>query len=434
MTTAVIHIRGPAGSSPPLADDLLAAGIHILGAVERGNLVQDVIRLAPEVLVCHDSGADATLLDLLQTLQTHAPLPVLLFTPNADAEAIARAVEVGVHAYVVQGYAANRLRPLIKLAQARFAADQALREALSSVTERFEERKLVDRAKGLLMRARQLDEEAAFGVLRAAAMRGGQRLGEAAKHVIDAARGAADINRAGQLRMLSQLLVKLAALRVLRGRTDDGSAALEQALARADGTVQGLVRELSAATFGDLTAALSEAWASLQQALAGPLNAAAVLRADTLAEQMLEQSDLLTSALESVAGVVAGVGGLRLVNACGRQRMLSQRVAKHLLMAALAPAGSGRAAHQAAHQAAARLAREDYEKGLAYLEGLPLADRDIRAALAAAAAQWQQLLEGGASAHQAAGREALAQASENLLALFEGQTGHYERSLQVLTA
>ncbi len=432
MTTAVIHCRGAVGS-PPLADDLLAAGIHVIGAVERGNLVQDVIRLAPDVLVCHDSGADAGLLDLLQTLQTHAPRPVLLFTQSADADAIARAVEIGVHAYVVQGYAANRLRPLVRLAQTRFAADQALREALSNVTERFEERKLVDRAKGLLMRARQMDEEAAFGVLRAAAMRGGQRIGEAARHVIDAARGAADINRAGQLRMLSQRLVKLAALRVLRTRADDGAAALAESSARADETVQGLARELSAATFGDLTGALTQAWASLQQALTGPMTAAAVLRADGLAEQMLEQSDLLTSALESAGGGSNGTGGLRLVNVCGRQRMLSQRVAKHLLLAALGPAGAAKSAHQAVHQAAARLARDDYEKGVAYLQGLPLADRDIRAALAAAAAQWQLLLDGGAGAHQTAGREAVASASESLLALFDGLTGHYERSLQVLT-
>jgi hypothetical protein len=237
--------------------------------------------------------------------------------------------------------------------------------------------------------------------------------------------------------MLSQRLVKLAALRVLRARAEDGAAALAESMARADDTVQGLARELSAATFGDLTGALTQAWASLQQALRGSLTVATVLAVDSLAEQMLEQSDLLTSALESAAGSPGG-GGLRLVNACGRQRMLSQRVAKHLLLAALGPAGAAKAAlpasSQAVHQAAARLACEDYEKGVAYLEGLPLADRDIRAALAAAAAQWQLLLEGGALAHQAAGREAVASASENLLALFDGLTGHYERSLQVLTA
>ena len=387
-------------------------------------MVQEVIRLAPDVLVCYDANPDAELFDVLQTLQTHAPRPILLFADNADGTAIERAVAVGVHVYVVHGYGAQRLRPLLKLAQTRFRHERELRDALSSVTHRFEERKLVDRAKGLLMRARSIHEDEAFAALRGAAMRGGERVGETARRIIDAARDAADVNRAGQLRMLSQRMVKLAALRAARVRPAESAALLADSAARAEALVQGLVKDLSAATFGDLIDGLVHAFRALHAALQGEPAGSRLAQLEDLAEQMLRQSEALTGALES-----AGAGPtLRVVNVCGRQRMLSQRVAKHLLLSALLPA-----AQSSAQLAAAALARAEFESGVAYLEALPLSDRDIRAALAAAAVQWQALLAGGAAVAKPAGRDAVGAASEALLELFDGLTAHYERGLQVLT-
>src|SRR6185369_6331900 len=110
--------------------------------------------------------------------------------------------------------APNRLRALVHLALARFAHERQLRDALADVTSRFEERKLVDRAKGILMRARQVSEDEAFKVLRMASMHSNQRVGQVSQQVIAAAGIAESVNRAGQLRMLSQRVVKLYALRV----------------------------------------------------------------------------------------------------------------------------------------------------------------------------------------------------------------------------
>ncbi len=394
--------------------------------------MQDTIRHAPDVLVCHDPQPEPALFNALQALLTHAPCPVLLFSDSADGALIERAVAVGVHAYVVQGYSAVRLRPLLKLAQERFAQQQEIRGALSDVTHRFEERKLVDRAKGVLMRARQMHEDEAFAVLRSVAMRGGQRIGEVARRLIDAARGAADVNRSGQLRMLSQRIVKLQALRAAKARTAESAALLVDSVARAEAIVQGLVKDLPTATFGDLIDALVQAWAALQQALQGEPQVGVLARVDGLAEDMLLQSDRLTAALESAGTATT----LRVINVCGRQRMLSQRVAKQRLLAALRPEGKARSAALAGADAStsstATEAQADYEAGVAWLEALPLADRDIRAALAAAAAQWQVLL--GADASKPAGRDSLGAASEALLELFDGLTGHYERSMQVLAA
>nr|WP_321983550.1 ANTAR domain-containing protein [uncultured Lichenicoccus sp.] len=105
---------------------------------------------------------------------------------DPDAEKMAIATTSGVHAYVVAGYSRNRLR--------------------------FDERKLVDRAKGILIGARQLREEEAFRALRGAAMVSKQRIGQVSRVVIDSAHSAEAVNRAGQLRLLSQRIVKFYAL------------------------------------------------------------------------------------------------------------------------------------------------------------------------------------------------------------------------------
>lgn len=87
-----------------------------------------------------------------------------------------------------------------------------MREALQDLRQRYEERTWVDRAKGVLMSAWQLPEDEAFRLLRSASMRSQRRVGEVARRVVGAAHDAVAVNRAGQLRMLSQRAVKLVAL------------------------------------------------------------------------------------------------------------------------------------------------------------------------------------------------------------------------------
>ena len=86
--------------------------------------------------------------------------------------------------YVVNGYAPHRLRSVIHVAQARFRRDRALRDDLTELRDRFAERKLVDRAKGILMRVRDVPEDEAFRALRSAAMQQKQRIGQVAQTII----------------------------------------------------------------------------------------------------------------------------------------------------------------------------------------------------------------------------------------------------------
>ena len=141
---------------------------------------------------------------------------------------------------------------------------------------------------------------------------------------------------------------------------------------------------------------------------------------------MLLQADALTAALQAASGR----RNLQVVNLCGRQRMLAQRLAKQALLAGLLPEP------QAAAQAAdASLTIRDFEAALAALEQAPLASDAIRAALAQARGQWQRLLAGlrrTAGPDATAGRAALERDSDALLATFEALTTLYEHSMQVL--
>lgn len=426
MTSALVFLNGPKGA-PQLVADLEAAGIQVLAVTDnRSKLVQDVVRHAPDLVIGDDPLPGEALFKATQTLAETAPRPVIVFTSNNDADHIIRATECGIHAYVVNGYGASRLRPLIHLAQARFRREQALRDALQDVSSRFEERKSVDRAKGILMRARQVSDDDAFQILRTASMHTNQRLGQVSEHIIHSARFAEGVNRAGQLRMLSQRLIKLYLLQLAGVQAKQQQERLKDSVQRIDGNLALLGKSLSQPTFGDLLEQVVATWKRLKPALQGGPQAARVARIDELADALLQDAERLTASLEN-AGSVAP---LQVLNMAGRQRMLSQRFAKHALLGVLGtPGDAGVAQRSETGMAEARAA---FEQALGYLNTIPLTTPDIRSALDTAAVGWQHMLAGAVDARRPAGQERLASASESLLDVFEQLSAQYERSMQML--
>jgi AmiR/NasT family two-component response regulator len=420
IVTSVLLAADPLPTTPDLLSDFGAAGLHAVGVVRCDNLVQAALRDAPDVVACWWPAVTEACFDALALLQRTAPQPVIVFTFDVQAEAARRALELGVAAWVVHGYAPARLRPLVQLAQARHAHERKLREALQDLNERFEERKLLDRAKGILMQARAVGEDEAFALLRAASMQGKQRLGQVAQQVIASARDADLVNRAGQLRMLSQRAVKLQALIVARTEVPAARLLLQQTLQRAQQQIERLQRGLSGDTYGDLLAPLHEAYGALKAALAAAGEAPQLAEADARAEALLQAADRLTVALEQAAPAST----VQIVNTSGRQRMLSQRLAKQALLGALLGDDGARAAWPATVQA--------FEQALAQLQAAPLSTDEIRRLLAEAAHEWQRMLQGVHSVAGAAGRVAVAGASEALLELFEQLTLRYEHGMQLL--
>ncbi|NML46453.1 ANTAR domain-containing protein [Ramlibacter sp. G-1-2-2] len=410
--TSVLLLHTPDSGAPDLGADLRAAGFDVRGSGECAHLVRETLRADADVLVCWAPRPDAELLSALALVQAQQPLPVLVFTQDSSAEAMQRALEAGVHAWVVQGYARERLRPLVQMAQARFARENALRAQVAELGEKLDERKWVDKAKGILMRAQQVSEEEAFQLLRKASMQGNQRVGQLSRQVIDAARVAEGINRAGQQRMLSQRLVKLYALGASRTEVAAVAVLLRESLSRVEENLGWLEANLSAATYGDLLGAARAGWQALRSALeAGSVEAP---RLDALADAVLAQADALVRALES-SGLAAQVG---VINVAGRQRMLAQRMAKQALLQS-EDAG-------VVETAAA------FEEGMARLAAAPLSTPEIRALLERGQGAWDQLRGAAGKAGQAAGRMKLAAASEELLEVFDQLTEAYQHSIQVL--
>lgn len=422
MLTALVYASHDFEVST-VPDDLRAVGIPATTLDDCAFIVQEIGRTAPEVVILADASPDPALFECIRAVAANAPRPVVMFTADPDAEKIDLATRSGVHAYVVNGYSRNRLRSVVHLAQSRFRHEQGLRGELTELSQRFAERKLVDRAKGILMGARQLREEEAYSALRNAAMRTKRRIGQVSRQVIDSARYAEAVNRAGQLRMLSQRLVKLYALAATETRTTETAALFKDSTDQVDANLAILGRSLSRPTFGDLLGGVERPWAEMRRALALPAIPGRLPSLDRRAEDLLDGAELLTTNLE-VAGYAAA---LHVINVSGRQRMLSQRISKQALLAALLTGPDAVAARAGMADTATAIGTS-----LDYLGGLPLSNAAIGAELNAAGAEWARLQAAVADAGTPAGRNALAVASEALLARLERLTDNLERAIQVM--
>jgi AmiR/NasT family two-component response regulator len=419
--TSVLLLQTPDPGAPDLAADFQSAGFTVCGVGDCAHLVRETLRASPDVLVCWAPRPQTALLESITALLAQQSVPVLVFTQDASVELMRAALEAGVHAWVVQGYGPQRLRPLVHLALAREVSARQSRDALSEMRDKLDERKWVDKAKGILMRAQHLSEEEAFQMLRSASMQGNQRVGQLSRQVIDSARIAESINRAGQQRMLSQRLVKLYALASTRTETAAAALLMRESMQRGDDNLAALQAELSSATYGDLIVAARAGWKEFRIALEAKPQPGALAVLDALAEAVLAQSDALVQALES-SGLAAQVG---VINVAGRQRMLSQRVAKLALL-------HETAADAKAVDAALLQAAGEFEAGMARLADAPLSTPQIRAMLERGSLAWDKLRAAVGSKHQAPARVKLAAASEELLEVFDELTGAYQHSIQVL--
>lgn len=166
--------------------ELTDAGCTVV-AITAGTaaLARHVRDSGAEVIVCGLDDPSRDELEAMRALHRDEPRPVVLFAERAAPEQIEAALAAGVAAYMIEGMAPARVRPVIEVAIRRFRAHQALREELAEARQALEDRKLVDRAKALLMERHRLTEPDAYRRLRRMAMDRGLRLAVLAAQVLD---------------------------------------------------------------------------------------------------------------------------------------------------------------------------------------------------------------------------------------------------------
>ena len=144
----------------------------------------EIAAFAPDVIVVACDSADRDILESLREAGEANPRPEVMFADRTAPGLAEQAIRAGVAAYVVDGQAPGRIRPVLEVAMTRFALMQQLRGDLAKAKASLESRKGVDRAKGLLLKERGLDEGAAYGLLRKLAMDKGRPIGAVAADLL----------------------------------------------------------------------------------------------------------------------------------------------------------------------------------------------------------------------------------------------------------
>jgi len=163
------------------------AGYEVAGILSSPFDLQEAVeRLKPDVIIVDTDSPSRDALEHLCVMGRDQPRPIVMFAADGDAATIREAVRAGVSAYVVDGLEPERVKAIVEVACARFEELQSLRSELAEANRKLSERKLVERAKGLLMKARGVDEAEAYQLLRTLAMNRGKRIGDTAQDVIAA--------------------------------------------------------------------------------------------------------------------------------------------------------------------------------------------------------------------------------------------------------
>jgi response regulator NasT len=172
----------------PLKDGLLRAGYDVVATTTTAAaLLKSVALLKPDVIIIDTDSPTRDTLEQLSFVSREHPKPIVLFTDDDGSASIQASLKAGVSAYIVAGIQPERLKPILEVAVARFEQERALREELRDAQERLVERKLVERAKGILMRQKSVGEDEAFRMMRKLAMDRNRRLADIAQQVIDIA-------------------------------------------------------------------------------------------------------------------------------------------------------------------------------------------------------------------------------------------------------
>ena len=171
-----------------LEEGLREAGFtQIVHISEMQSLLARIYAVDPDIILIDLENPSRDVLEAMFQVSRAVRRPIAMFVDQSDSSSIQASVEAGVSAYIVDGLRKERIKPILDLCVSRFNAFAKLQEELERTKSQLEDRKVIEKAKGILMKVKGLTEDEAYVLLRSTAMREKKKIGEIAQSIITAA-------------------------------------------------------------------------------------------------------------------------------------------------------------------------------------------------------------------------------------------------------
>jgi response regulator NasT len=176
----------------PIRAAILVEGLREAGFTgvthisEMHNLLARIYALDPDVILIDLENPSRDVLEQMFQVSRAVRRPIAMFVDQSDSASIQASVDAGVSAYIVDGLKKERIKPILDLCISRFNAFSKLQDELERTKSALEDRKVIDRAKGILMKLKGLNEDEAYVLLRSTAMREKKKIGEIAQSIVTA--------------------------------------------------------------------------------------------------------------------------------------------------------------------------------------------------------------------------------------------------------
>lgn len=185
---SIILVEPDRDKANQIVESLADAGFARIQVIsEASSLKRQIGALDPDMVLIDMANPSRDTLEEMAVASQPMDRPVAMFVDRSDDALTSAAIEAGVSAYVVDGLRPDRVKSVLDAAIARFNMFQRMRIELAETKRALEERKVIDRAKGLIMKAKGIEEDEAYALLRKAAMNQGKRLADVAEALVESA-------------------------------------------------------------------------------------------------------------------------------------------------------------------------------------------------------------------------------------------------------
>ncbi len=186
LSNSVVLIEAQHTSTSILKKTLLEFGYHIVKCAPlTSDIMAQVAKYQPDMLILATDKPNQALLQTLAEINKMLPLPIIIFAEKDTPSLIKGAIKSGVSAYIVSEIIPQHLNSIISVANERFKSEHALRQELHKTKQQLESRKCIEKAKGIVMEQKQINEQQSYDLLRKMAMDQGKPMAEIAQNIID---------------------------------------------------------------------------------------------------------------------------------------------------------------------------------------------------------------------------------------------------------